>query len=142
MLVAGAKGIGFGVGTEPMPALFASMGCTVLATDAPPGVADKGWSDTTQWSDSIEPLCRPDMIDDTLLKERVKFDFCNMASIGDGFKDQFDFCWSACCFEHLGSLQAGFDFVIESVERTLRVGGVACHTSELNLSSKSPSRKG
>jgi hypothetical protein len=47
----------------------------------------------------------------------------------------YDFCWSSCCFEHLGNLQHGIDFVINSVERTLKVGGVACHTTELNLSS-------
>ena len=47
----------------------------------------------------------------------------------------YDFCWSSCCFEHLGSLQNGIDFVINSIERTLKPGGVACHTTELNLSS-------
>jgi SAM-dependent methyltransferase len=47
----------------------------------------------------------------------------------------FDFCWSSCCFEHLGSLQHGIEFVVDSVERTLRPGGVAVHTTEFNLSS-------
>jgi hypothetical protein len=47
----------------------------------------------------------------------------------------FDFCWSSCCFEHLGSLEAGMRFVINSVEKTLKPGGIACHTTELNLSS-------
>jgi hypothetical protein len=35
----------------------------------------------------------------------------------------------------LGSLQAGMDFVINSVEKTLKIGGIACHTTEFNLSS-------
>ena len=32
----------------------------------------------------------------------------------------FDFCWSACCFEHLGSLRRAAEFVIESVEAVSR----------------------
>ena len=35
MLRAGRRGCGFGVGQEPLPALFASLGCEVLAADAP-----------------------------------------------------------------------------------------------------------
>lgn len=46
----------------------------------------------------------------------------------------FDFCWSACALEHLGSLEAGARFV-ESSLRTLAPGGVAVHTTEFNLSS-------
>jgi len=49
----------------------------------------------------------------------------------------FDFAWSACCFEHLGSLEAGMQFVINSVENTLKPGGVAVHTTEYNLASNS-----
>ena len=47
----------------------------------------------------------------------------------------FDFTWSCCCFEHLGSLEAGIQFVLNSVEKTLRRGGIAVHTTEFNLSS-------
>jgi SAM-dependent methyltransferase len=48
---------------------------------------------------------------------------------------QFDFVWSACCFEHLGSLRHGMDFVRNS-SRCLKPGGIAVHTTEFNLSSK------
>jgi hypothetical protein len=54
--------------------------------------------------------------------------------IGDDVRD-YDFCWSSCALEHLGSLRLGMDFIINSVEKTLKVGGIACHTTELNLSS-------
>ncbi len=47
----------------------------------------------------------------------------------------YDFCWSSCCLEHLGGLEPGLDFIVNSVEQTLSVGGVALHTTELNLSS-------
>ena len=57
-----------------------------------------------------------------------------MNAIPDHLKE-FDFCWSSCALEHLGSLQHGCDFIINSVEKTLKIGGVACHTTELNLTS-------
>ncbi len=47
----------------------------------------------------------------------------------------FDFNWSSSCFEHLGTLDAGIDFVIAAVENTLRSGGIAVHTTEYNLTS-------
>lgn len=46
----------------------------------------------------------------------------------------FDFCWSSCALEHLGSTEAGKAFVINSLN-TLRSGGLAIHTTEYNLSS-------
>ena len=57
-----------------------------------------------------------------------------MNDISDSLTE-YDFCWSSCAFEHLGSIQNGIDFFINSVEKTLKVGGVACHTTELNLTS-------
>ena len=35
MLAAGRSGLGFGVGQEPLVALFAAAGCDVVATDQP-----------------------------------------------------------------------------------------------------------
>lgn len=46
----------------------------------------------------------------------------------------YDFTWSSCCLEHLGSIQHGLDFAENSL-RPLRSGGVAVHTTELNCSS-------
>ena len=43
----------------------------------------------------------------------------------------FDFCWSSSSLEHLGNLRNEIDFIINSVENTLKIGGVACHTTEL-----------
>ena len=41
----------------------------------------------------------------------------------------FDFIWSSCSFEHLGSLGEGERFVLEAL-RFLKPGGVAVHTTE------------
>ena len=46
----------------------------------------------------------------------------------------FDFTWSSCALEHLGTLGAGADFVVAQMD-CLRPGGVAVHTTEYLVSS-------
>jgi hypothetical protein len=130
----GARGVGFGVGRERFPSLFAKHGCKILATDAPPGTTRSEWTDTGQHSSSINELFFSEIVSEDTFSENVRFEFCDMNAISDGIID-YDFCWSSCSFEHLGSINNGLDFVVNSVERALKIGGVACHTSELNLSS-------
>jgi len=55
MLQAGKLGVGFGVGREPLPALFASLGARVLATDAPQD-SEGAWSRTQQYADALDAL--------------------------------------------------------------------------------------
>ena len=132
MLRPGKRGLGFGVGREGLPALFASEGVAVTATDSPSD--EQNWSDSDQYGGSPEHLFHPHIISRELFDERVRFEPCDMTRL-PAHLSGYDFCWSSCCFEHLGNLQRGFDFVVESLERTLVIGGVACHTTELNLSS-------
>lgn len=129
----GARGIGFGVGGECLPALFVAHGCEILATDAPEEIS-RDWIDTDQWSHGTSGLLWPTIAPDDLVREKVEFMACDMNAVPD-FEHKFDFSWSACCFEHLGSIELGMRFIIENVEKCLVPGGVACHTSELNLSS-------
>jgi hypothetical protein len=46
----------------------------------------------------------------------------------------FDFNWSSCSFEHLGSINKGLAF-LENQLSTLKTGGWAVHTTEINVSS-------
>lgn len=135
VLAPGQRGLGFGVGRERLPAVFASLGAQVVATDAPAEVgAAMGWAQSLQHSQSAEQLRHPEIVADTVFDASVSYRACDMRAIDPGLTG-FDFTWSSCCFEHLGSLEAGMQFVIDSVEQTLRSGGVACHTTEFNLSS-------
>lgn len=135
VLVEGSRGLGFGIGLERLPALFAKKGCVILATDAPPEIGiGTGWSTTGQHASALDDLRYPNIVDDKIFDERVSHRFCDMNSISDDLTG-FDFTWSSCCYEHLGSLEAGMQFVINSVEKTLKPGGIAVHTTEFNLSS-------
>lgn len=130
-----ARGLGFGVGMELLPAAFARMGSHIVASDAPPEISKEAlWAATDQHSLSIDDLPNPGICDSDEFRRLVSYRPVDMNAIDDDLTD-FDFCWSACCFEHLGSIRHGLDFVKNSVEQCLAPGGIAVHTTELNLSS-------
>ncbi|MCL4526992.1 MAG: class I SAM-dependent methyltransferase [Gammaproteobacteria bacterium] len=131
LLEEGKKGLVFGVGSERLPSLFASRGLIITATDAPTEIGNI-W----QWgqhSAGLDNLYYGDIVDKEVFNRNVSFRVVDMNNIPEDLNG-FDFCWSSCCFEHLGSLQNGADFVLNSMN-TLRPGGVAIHTTEFNLSS-------
>lgn len=137
LLAPGRKGLGFGVGKEPLPALFASRGVKVLASDQ--GIEDAaraGWAQTDQHTTTASSLNEIGICPDDLFRENVDFREIDMNAIPSDLDNTFDFCWSACCLEHLGSIQHGLDFIVESI-RILRPGGVAVHTTEFNMDSNS-----
>ena len=135
MLRPGRRGLGFGVGREPLVALFAAQGAEVLATDlGPEAAATAGWTATGQeYAGGILRLNDHGLCEPGAFHRRVTFRPVDMNDIPEDLGD-FDFAWSSCAFEHLGSIGAGADFVVEQM-RCLRPGGVAVHTTELNVSS-------
>jgi SAM-dependent methyltransferase len=134
LLRLGARGLGFGVGQEPLPAWFAARGCRVTASDQDVAAAEQaGWTRSDQHSAGLEALQRPHLCPPETLFRSVVFRPADMTAIPPDLTG-FDFCWSACALEHLGSIAAGLDFIEASLE-TLRPGGVAVHTTEFNLTS-------
>ena len=126
--------IGFGVGKEPLAARFASYGVEVLATDLDFAEAEKlGWVTTNQHSDNLGMLNARGLCDAAEFNKLAKFRSVDMNNIPQDI-GRFDFCWSSCAFEHLGSIRKGLDFVVNSA-RLLKPGGIAVHTTEYNLSS-------
>ena len=127
----GRTAVGFGVGTEPMPAVLAAHGVEVLATD-------QGWEMGSEWATNNElmgkdltGLSRPRIVADEELARLVHLREVDMNDVPADL-GQFDIVWSSCVIEHLGSPQRGMDFVLESC-RLLRPGGIAVHTTELEL---------
>ncbi|KQN31623.1 hypothetical protein ASF00_02170 [Sphingomonas sp. Leaf34] len=134
MLKAGARGLGFGVGVEPLPAAMAAMGCSVVATDlAGDDERSRDWSLTNQHSDGLDQLRYPDICANDVFDRNVAFRVADMNLIPSDLRG-FDFTWSSCAYEHLGSIEAGLDFVRNAVQ-CLNPGGLAVHTTELNLTS-------
>lgn len=129
----GKRALVFGVGSERTLPALAKSGMTITATDAPAdiGIA-AGWLAGDQLAQGMAGIPELDM-DRAAFERAVSFQPCDMNAINPTLRE-FDLCWSSCAFEHLGDLRKGMDFVINSVE-TLRLGGVAIHTTEFNLSS-------
>ncbi|MBW8911076.1 MAG: methyltransferase domain-containing protein, partial [Sphingomonas sp.] len=137
----GHRGLGFGVGVEPMSSLFAAAGCHVLATDLPTE-DDRAriWGDTAQLGGNLREMHYPALCSEADFFARVSYRPVDMNAIPTDLAD-FDFTWSSCAYEHLGSIEAGLQFFENSL-RCLKKGGLAVHTTELNLSSNEGTLEG
>jgi hypothetical protein len=130
----GKKGLVFAVGSEPGPSIFANYGCEILATDILPeeGV-EKGWSKADQLCFGLDSLNKRGLTDEATLRKYVRYRPVDMNRIPAGLTG-FDFNWSSCSFEHLGSIEKGLAFLEKQFD-TLKPGGWAVHTTEFNISS-------
>jgi hypothetical protein len=135
MLRAGRSGLGFGVGREPLVSLFAAQGCRVVATDLGADEARAaGWTRSgEEYSGGLSGLNEHGLCPPDAFARLVQFRPVDMTEV-PGDLEGFDFSWSSCAFEHLGSLEAGLDFVERQMD-CLVPGGVALHTTEFNVSS-------
>lgn len=130
----GRRGLGFAVGLEPLASFYASQGCEIVATDLQTDLAlEQGWVTTDQHADNPYDLNRRGLCPAEYFAQRVSFSFVDMRAIPPSLRG-FDFLWSACALEHLGSLEAGEQFINEALA-CLKPGGIAVHTTEFNLSS-------
>lgn len=140
MLAAGKKGLGFGVGQEPLPSVFAKHGAEVLATDLDLEAATKlGWAQSNQHLTSIDLLNKRGIASEEDFRRLVKVRNVDMNHIPPELTG-FDFTWSTCALGHLGNLEKGIAFIENSL-KTLKPGGLAVHTTELNLSSNTTTQE-
>jgi hypothetical protein len=126
VLRAGARGIGFAVGEEPLPEIFAGLGCHITATDIlvrRDSVPARRFSDAGLGGDAGS-----NRSDVAVERRRV-----DMRQLPDDLRG-FDFSWSCCALEHLGSLELGAKFIMDQFD-CLSDFGVAIHTLEFNLDS-------
>jgi hypothetical protein len=135
MLQPGRRGLGFAVGQEPLVSLFASAGCEITATDLDTDRAESaGWVHTDQHSHDLATLNQRGICDPEDFRRRVTFRHADMNRIPSDFEGGYDFLWSSCSFEHLGSLGLGEQFVYNAMA-CLKPGGIAVHTTEFNVHS-------
>lgn len=133
----GTRGVGFGCGSEPLASYFASKGMEVLVTDLHPDHSFAlGWQATQQHASSLNEAFHSHLVEREQFDLLVKHRAVDMNDIPSDLRG-FDFCWSVCAMEHLGSIEKGLGFV-ESALATLRPGGTAVHTTEFNINSCGP----
>lgn len=138
MLAPGRRGLGFAVGTEPLASLLAARGVEVLATDLDAGDARAGaWAATQQNAARIEDLHHPRLVDRDTFLARCRFRAVDMNALPEDLRGGFDFVWSSCSFEHLGSIERGLAFV-EAAMAALKPGGIAVHTTEFRFAEDGP----
>jgi len=135
LLKQGGRALGFGCGEEPIASYLAARGLDVTVTDLDPErVAGLGWIETGQHTDSLEKVWYPDIVNRSTFDEKVSLRYVDMTDIPSDING-YDFCWSICALEHLGSIRKGLDFIKNSLS-TVRVGGYSIHTTEYNFLSK------
>jgi SAM-dependent methyltransferase len=134
MLRPGRHGAGFAVGREPLPAAFAAEGVHILATDQAATTDADMWVSTHQHAASLDALFRPELIERDAFNSRVRFRPVDMRNLELPWSEGFDFVWSSCSVGHLGGLQQGLYFILQSMQ-LVKPGGVAVHTTEFNVAS-------
>lgn len=123
----GKRGLVFGVGVEPLPALLVNHGCRITASDHPEACPE--W--VGQHAARLDVLERISTLN-AEQRERIDFIPVDMRAIPEVLHGQFDFVWSTSSMEHLGSLAEAERFVSESL-KCLRPGGIAIHITELSV---------
>lgn len=138
MLAPGREGLGFGVGQEVLPCVLAAHGARATLTDLPAEDARAEiWSGTGQHASGIDRMFDERIVSRDAYRALCEFRTVDMNRIPAELHGRYDFCWSVCALEHLGSIEQGLRFIEESV-RCLRPGGVAVHTTEYNLQEDGP----
>jgi len=119
---------------EPLASLFAERGVQLIASDFHGETDDSSWEETGQLGDSLASIHWPGILSFCDFDARVSYQNIDMRDLSRIPSEMYDFSWSSCSFEHLGSLEAGLQFLINSLD-CLKPGGIAVHTTEFNVSS-------
>ena len=130
-----SRGIGFACGQEPLASTFVVEGGVNLVVTDLSSTADesRAWQRTNQHSDNLEAVWKENLLPFEEFEASATFRSVDMRNIPeDLLQGQYDFVWSVCSFEHLGSLQAGVDFVNQAM-KCLKPDGVAVHTTEYSF---------
>ena len=137
LLAPRAKGLGFGCGREPIASFLAANGVAVTVTDPPQEEAKaRGWVGTNQHLEALDTAHHPHLVDRAAFDRLVDARDADMNAIPADLTG-FDFCWSTCAMEHLGSIEKGLRFVENSLN-VLRPGGLSVHTMEFNVEADGP----
>jgi 2-polyprenyl-3-methyl-5-hydroxy-6-metoxy-1,4-benzoquinol methylase len=133
----GLRGIGFGSGSEPLSSYLASLGVASTVTDLPiEEAAGRGWIETNQHASGLDNAFHPNLVSRGVFDRLVDFRAVDMTAIPQDLVG-YDFCWSVCALEHLGTIEKGLEFIERSLD-TIKPGGIAVHTTEFNIENDGP----
>lgn len=127
-----SRGIGFGVGQERLPALFAKYDVFVTATDQDFKAQKAGHWAKRELATGQQSLNKLGICDQSKFIKQVEYEPVDMTKIPEKLFGEYDFLWSNCALGHLGSIPAGLAFIKESL-KCLKPGGWAVHTTEVNI---------
>mgnify|MGYP001182247361 CR=1 FL=1 len=130
MLQPGRNGLAVAGGKGPLIGLYASLGCNVVAAEA-----DREAASMSAWM-AMRPSVASRGAGSIAADDVSRQVFFRVIDMNDfpGELEGFDFVWSSCAMQHLGSIEAASEFLSRSV-RCLRPGGLAIHTTEYNFGS-------
>lgn len=132
LLEAENTGIGFGVGQERLPALFAKYGVNVIATDQDYTTEKAKHWQKHELATGVQSLNKLSICNPELFNQNVSYRALDMNHVPKSLHGKYDFAWSNCALGHLGSIEAGLKFISESA-KCLKPGGYAVHTTEVNV---------
>jgi len=131
----GKTGVGLACGTEVLPSYLIAKGCTITAGDKPfakNNLEQEGWATSNQYTQSKDSLYYAQLVDRAIFDDKFTLAYVDMNDLPQDLYESFDFCWSICAIEHLGSIRHGLEFLKNSL-KLLRKGGISVHTTEFNL---------
>jgi hypothetical protein len=133
----GKRGLGFAVGQEVLVPLFLKQNALLTVSDLDPNDPhSNAWINSSQHIvNGFEKYIESGYITKDLFLNNCKFEFINMNNIPRIFlNNEYDFIWSSCALEHLGSIHKGLNYILNSL-KCLKKGGIAVHTTEFNFKS-------
>lgn len=136
LLKSGNKCVGFGVGQERLPALFAKQGLKITATDQNYRTKEAQHWEEHELATGLKSLNKLGICKIDIFKRNVTYQSADMKKIPHELFGQYDFLWSNCALGHLGSINEGLNFIVNST-RCLKPNGYAVHTTEVNVLSNS-----
>jgi len=132
----GSKGLGFAVGQEPLGTFFVKKGVELTVSDMP--VDDnlaEGWNKTGQHAAALKTTFRKGVISYEAYAAKAKFVPIDMNNIPEEIlKGEYDFAYSSSSLEHVGSVELGREFILNSM-KALKKGGIGMHTTEFAINS-------
>lgn len=128
----GRQAIGFGVGQERLPALFAKYNVQVLATDQDFKSKKAEYWSKQELAKGLHSLNKLSICKSDKFNRNIQYQSVDMTRISKSLYGKFDFAWSNCALGHLGSIPAGLKFIEESLQ-CVKPGGIVVHTTEFNI---------